>query len=137
MSIKQEISEYLKECRVFYFSTVDENGAPVTRPLGFQMYLNDQVYLGIGTFKNAYKQLVADPRVYICACKPSGSEWIRLSAKAVLDDDPALVDAAFTVMPDLKPMYESNGWTMGIFHLEDGEVTFVENVMQPVRTETF
>jgi uncharacterized pyridoxamine 5'-phosphate oxidase family protein len=69
--------------------------------------------------------------------KPSGTEWIRITGKAVVDEDPALETAAFEQAPDLKAMYEANGWTMGIFHLEDGTVTYVENVMVPAATESF
>ena len=136
MTIQEEISTYLAECGVFYFGTVDGE-APVIRPLGFQMARDGQLYLGVGTHKNVYAQLKANPNVYICGTKPDGASWIRVAGKAVCDDDPALVDAAFEVMPNLKPMYESNGWTMGIFHLEDATVTFVEKLMAPARTETF
>ena len=38
-------------------------------------------------------------------------------------------------MPFLKPLYESNGWTMGVFHLGAGNVTYFENLMAPVESE--
>lgn len=136
MSIRQEIHEFLNECGVFYFGTVDGD-APVIRPLGFQMMHEGELYFGIGTFKSAYKQLVANPNVYICALKPDGSGWLRVSAKAVCDHDPALVDACFEHMPDLKGLYEANGWEMGIFHLTDATATFVEGPMTPIKTEQF
>ena len=136
MAIKQEIHEYLKECGTFFFGTVDGD-APVIRPLGFQMLHEGELYFGIGTFKNAYKQLVANPNVYLCAMKPDGSGWIRVSGRAVVDDDPALVDACFEILCDLKQLYETNGWEMGIFHLEDATATFIEGPMTPVKTEAF
>ena len=101
------------------------------------MVKDDQLYLGIGKHKDAYAQLVANPNVYICGCKPSGSEWIRIAGRAVCDEDPALVEAVFEHAPDLRGLYESNGWEMGVFHLEDAKAIWVENVMAPVRTETF
>ncbi|ACV23425.1 Uncharacterized conserved protein [Slackia heliotrinireducens] len=136
MTVQEEISAYLGECGVFYFATVDGDGASV-RPLGFQMARNGQLYLGIGTHKDVYKQLVANPKISLAATKPDGSSWLRLSGTAVCDNDPALVDAAFEVMPQLKPMYEANGWTMGILHFEDATATFYENLMVPARVETF
>ena len=136
MSVQQEISAYLGECKMFYFGTVAD-GAPVIRPLGFQMCKNDQLYFGVGTFKNVYAQIVANPAVYVCATKPDGASWIRISGTAVLDDDPALVDAVWEIMTDLKPVYEANGWEMGVFHLENAKATWVENFMAPVRTEEF
>lgn len=136
MSVQSEISAYLAECGTFYFATVDGE-APVVRPLGFQMVVDDQLYLGVGTFKDVYAQLVANPNVYICASKPDGSGWIRIGGKAVCDDDPALVDACFATMPALKGLYEANGWQMGIFHLEDATAIWVDGPMTPVRTEQF
>ena len=136
MADKKKLSEYLAECGIFYFGTVAD-GAPVIRPLGFQMVCNDELYLGVGTHKDVYAQLTADPNVCICATKPDGTSWVRVSGKAVCDDDPALVDAAFEAMPQLKPLYESNGWTMGVFHLEQGTITYYENLMAPVASEEF
>ena len=136
MSVKQEIVDYLNECGVFFFSTV-KGDAPVTRPLGFKMLHEGELYFGVGTFKEVYAQLTANPNVYICALKPDKSGWLRISGKAVCDDDPALVDACFQVMPDLKGLYEANGWKMGIFHLAEGTATFIDGFMNPVKTETF
>ena len=136
MADKQKLSDYLAECNVFYFGTVKDD-APVIRPLGFQMIHEGQLYLGVGTHKDVYAQLKANPNVYICATKPDGKSWVRVSGKAVCDADQALVDAAFEAMPHLKPLYESNGWTMGIFHLEEGKITYYENLMVPVETEEF
>ena len=136
MTVKQEIQEYLTECGMFFFSTV-KDGAPVTRPLGFHMLQNGELYFGVGTFKEVYAQITANPNVYLCAAKPDKSGWLRISAKAVCDDDPALVDACFQIMSELKGVYDANGWTMGIFPLEDATVTFVEGFMGATRAETF
>ncbi|MBQ9002490.1 MAG: pyridoxamine 5'-phosphate oxidase family protein [Eggerthellaceae bacterium] len=136
MADMQKIADYLSECGVFYFATIDGD-APVVRPLGFCMARDEKLYLGVGTFKDVYKQIQANPHIYICALKQDGASWIRISAKAVIDNDPALVDACFELIPDMKPVYEENGWEMGIFHLEGGTITYVENVMQPAVTETF
>lgn len=136
MTIQGEINQYLDECGMFFFATVDGD-APVVRPLGFHMEQAGQLYFGVGTFKNVYAQLKANPNVYVCAVKKDGSGWIRVAGKAACDDDPALVDACFAVMPDLKPLYDANGWEMGIFHLEEATATWIEGPMTPVRTETF
>lgn len=142
MSIQSEINDYLSECGVFYFATVDGD-KPVVRPLGFKMMVDDVMYFGVATHKDVYKQLTANPNVYICACKPdaatnpNGSGWIRVSAKAVRDDDPALVEACWQTMPELKGLYENLGWTMGIFHLEEGTAIWVDGMMSPSRTEGF
>lgn len=136
MADKQKMSDYLAECRVFYFATVDD-GAPAVRPIGFQMCHEGELYFGIGTHKAVYAQIQATPKVCISGTKPDGSSWIRIKGDVVFDDDPALTDAAFEAMPQLKPLYESNNWTMGIFHLANGSVTYYENLMAPTATEEF
>lgn len=136
MADMQKISDYLAECGVFYVATINGE-APAVRPLGFQMCRDGKLYLGIGTHKDVYAQIEANPTISICATKSDGSSWIRVNAKIAFDSDPALVDAAFEVMPHLKPLYESNGWTMGMMHLETGNVTYYEKAMVPVATEEF
>ena len=136
MADKQKMSEYLGECGVFYFATVDGDAAAV-RPIGFQMCKDGELYFGIGTHKAVFAQIKANPKVCIAAAKPDGTSWIRINGEVVFDDDPARVDAAFEVMPQLKPLYESNGWTMGMFHLANGNVTYYENLMAPAATEEF
>lgn len=136
MADKEKLSAYLSECGVFYFGTVVDD-APIIRPLGFHMVRDGEMYLGIGTHKDVYAQMKANPNVYICATKPNNTSWVRVSGKAVFDDDPTLVDAAFDAMPHLKPLYEQNGWSMGMLHLEQGKITYYENLMVPTETEEF
>ena len=136
MADKQKLYDYLNECGIFYFGTVDGD-APVIRPLGFKMVVDGELYFGVGEHKDVYAQLTANPNVYICATKPDGKSWVRVSGKAVCDNDPALTDAAWAAAPHLKPLYEGNGWTMGIFHLAEGKIIYVENLMAPVETEEF
>lgn len=132
----QKVGEYLAECGVFYFATVEGDAADV-RPLGFQMVVDNKLYLGLGTHKNVYAQVKANQKVAISATKADGASWIRIKGTAVFDDDPSLVDKAFEAMPQLKPLYESNGWEMGVFHLENGTVTYYEQLMVPALTEEF
>ena len=134
MADKQKLFDYLNECGFFYCGTV-AGEAPAIRPLGFKMIVNDELYFGVGTFKEVYKQMQANPNVCISATKPGGMDWVRVCAKVVFDDDAALTDAAWEASPNLKPLYEQNGWTMGIFHLTEGKVTYYENAMVPVSTE--
>lgn len=136
MADKKKMSDYLAECGVFYVATVAD-GAPAVRPIGFQMCYGGELYFGIGTHKAVYAQIQATPKISIAATKPDGKSWIRINGDVVFDDDPALVDAAFEAMPFLKPLYEGNGWTMGVFHLCSGNVTYFENLMAPVETEEF
>ncbi|MBR2836102.1 MAG: pyridoxamine 5'-phosphate oxidase family protein [Coriobacteriales bacterium] len=134
-AINQYIDETIETSGAFYLATVNGD-KPATRPLGFKMVVDGKFYLGIGTFKAAYQQILANPNVQLVACKKDGT-WIRVDAKAIPVDDPALVEKVWEIMPPLKGLYDSNGWQMGVLLLEDGKVDFIENAMQVARTETF
>ena len=119
----QEIHDYLEECAkktgTFYLMTVDGD-KPACRPVSFHMLVDGKEYFGVGTFKDAYKQMVANPNVQIVGCK--GANWIRVSGTAVFDDD---------------PYNEENGRKMGIFRLENGNAQFIEKMMEVVKTVEF
>lgn len=139
MSVIEEIDDYLgaavMENGAFYLATEDGD-KPAMRPLAFKMAMGGKLYLGVGTFKDCFKQIEANPHVQLVALKDGGS-WLRVSATARISDDPALVEEVWRRSPDLKPLYDAHGWQMGVFSLEDGTAQFIENAMQVVRTERF
>ena len=128
MSI-EKVDEILTKAEVFYLSTVDGE-KPKVRPLGFHLLYEDKIYFGVGTFKEVYKQLVANPNIEIIASTPS--LWMRLDGKAVFDHDDYLVDECFKIMPPIGKLYKENGWEMGIFHIENvrGEFKQIMNVKE-------
>lgn len=111
------LSNYLAKARVFYLATV-EGDHPKVRPLGFQMVVDDVLYLGVGDHKDVYKQLVANPRVEVCATIES--EFVRYYGEAEFVDDEALVEEAFKVLPMLKNIYnERTGNKLKLFKLKN------------------
>ena len=62
--------------------------------------------------KNVYKQIVANPKICICAMKPQAG-WVRVRATAV-DAPQEIVDKVFADSPFLKTIYNE----------ETGEVKF-------------
>lgn len=134
-----EIHDFLEECvkqsGSFTLVTVDGD-APASRPVSFHMLVDGVEYFGVGTFKDVYKQIEANPHVQVMGCK--GADWIRVSGTAVVDDDPALFDKAVETMPFLKNLYnEETGNKMGIFRLENGNAQFIEKMMDVVKTVEF
>lgn len=132
----QQIHDFLEECvkksGAFYLVTVDGD-KPACRPVTFHMLVDGKEYFGVGTFKDVFKQITANPHVQVVGCK--GADWIRVSGTAVVDDDPALFDKAVETMPFLANLYnEQTGNKMGIFRLEDGQAQFVEKMMDVART---
>lgn len=113
-----KINDFLTEAGVFFLATVDGD-QPKLRPLGAHLEMGDKVIFGVGDFKNVYKQMVANPKVEIAACKPDG-HWLRYTGKVVFEDDPKYAEAMLDAMPDLRNIYnEQTGNKMMAFHLED------------------
>lgn len=113
-----KINDFLTEAGVFFLATVDGD-QPKLRPLGSHMDMDGKVIFGVGSFKNVYKQMVANPKVEIVACKQNG-HWLRYTGKAVFETDPKYARAALDAAPQLKDIYnETTGNRLMMFHLED------------------
>lgn len=102
---------------VFYFATT-ENGQPRVRPFGFAMVFEGKLYLGCGTHKAAYPQMLENPYVELCAFNKG--TFVRVRGKAVMDDRPEVQAAMYEAGPFLKDTYnEQTGYHHICFYLED------------------
>ena len=112
----KKIQEFLAEAGAFYFATVDGD-APRVRPFGFNMLFEDKLYFGVGTHKLAYKQLMENPNVELCAF--AKGKILRVRGKAVFDHRQSVQDYMFSVSPSLKNRYnEENGLIHACCYLE-------------------
>lgn len=112
------ISELLDEAKVWYLATCGDDGQPHARPISFKMVANGHVWFGVGTFKNVYKQLQANPKCEFSAMV--GQDFIRYFGTATFSDDPALFEQACEEAPFLKGIYnDETGNKLGMFYLED------------------
>ncbi|HIZ62708.1 MAG TPA: pyridoxamine 5'-phosphate oxidase family protein [Candidatus Gemmiger avistercoris] len=117
MKPNEEIMNFLKENPTFYLATVD-GYLPRVRPLGFAMWYNGHLCLAIGKHKAAYKQLLDNTNLELCAANDRG-EWLRVQGTANFDNTPEAQEAAFKVMPQLEDLYnEETGNKLGIVYLD-------------------
>lgn len=121
MEAINKVNDYLTKSGVFFLTTVDGD-KPKCRPFGFHMVHDDKIYIGLGTFKDVYRQLTENQNIEICAMQ--GNEFLRLYGTAVQDDDKSLSEQALDSMPDIKKMYEENGWEMAMFYLKNVTAEF-------------
>lgn len=118
--VNQRILDFIHECGVFYYATVDHGKARV-RPFGFAMILDDKLYFGMGDYKRSYRETVENPYVEICACK--GTEWIRVRGKAVFDF--SVNDRIFEQVDFLREKYgPGTPLTHAPFYLEEMEADY-------------
>ena len=133
MSDIEKIDKILTEAEVFYLSTVDGD-KPKVRPLGFHMLDENKIYFGVGTFKEVDKQMEKNPNIEIAAW--NGEHFLRYYGTANLAKNEKIVEKTFEIMPEIKEIYESNGWEMGTFFI-DNATAEIRNMMEIEETYTF
>ena len=112
------IHEFLSTAGIFYLSTCDGD-QPHCRPLGAHSFADGKNLFFVGDFKAVYRQLLANPKCEIVACKPDG-HWMRYTGRAVFETYPSYSEAMLDASPHLRQIYnETTGHKMMAFHLED------------------
>jgi len=89
----EEVQAYLKECGAFFIATTDSD-QPRVRPFGVSEIIDGRLYIMTGKVKDVYKQMAANGKFEICALKPSGTEWMRISGTLVNDETWIIVEAS-------------------------------------------
>ena len=129
MTPMEYINTFLDNARTFTLATTDGD-QPKMRVLGLKIPMDDKIYFAVGTFKDVYKQLQANPKCEILASIKA--DFLRWDGKAEFSDDPRLQAFVEQNVPAIAQMYAANGWKLGFFTLEGGcaEVVNVDNSKQ-------
>ena len=117
----QEVYEFLKKCGTYYLATT-EGDQPRVRPFGTYLIFEDKLYIQTGKVKEVSKQMMANPKVEICAF--SGDMWIRIAATAVEDDRLEAKKAMLDAYPQLQAMYKAEDENTQVLYLKDATATF-------------
>ncbi len=113
-----KITDFLAETKTFFLATTDGD-QPKIRPLGAYLESDGKVFFGIGDFKNVYRQLLANPKVEIVACKNNG-HWMRYTGVAEFATDEKYAEEMLDQAPGLRNIYnEETGHKMMCFYLKD------------------
>ena len=119
----QKTLKFLQDNRTFYLATT-EGGKPKVRPFGLVIEHDGKIWLCTANTKAVYRQLQANPCVEISATSPS-MEWIRLSGKAVFENNADVKRKAFDLLPMLSNIYKGqDDPAFEVFYLADAEVVF-------------
>ena len=119
----QEVQAYLKECGAFFIATADGD-QPRVRPFGVSEIINDRLYIMTGKVKDVYKQMAANGKFEICALKPSGTEWMRLSGTLVTDETLAVKEEFLNRNESLKSMYKADDDNMAVLYITNATARF-------------
>ena len=112
----QKVLAYLKECKTYFLATADAD-QPRVRPFGSAEIINDRLYIMTGKVKDVFKQLDKNGKFEICALKPSGTEWIRLSGTLVNDDSMDVKEEFLRRNEGLKSMYKADDGNMAVLYI--------------------
>ncbi|MEA4890967.1 MAG: pyridoxamine 5'-phosphate oxidase family protein [Peptococcaceae bacterium] len=129
----REVYEFLKKCDTYYLATL-EGSQPRVRPFGTVDLFEGRLYIQTGKVKEVSKQLLANPRLEICAF--DGQRWLRLAATAVEDDRLEAKRHLLDAYPALQNMYKPDDGNTQVFYLKDATATFSSFTEKP-RVITF
>ena len=131
----KEVQAYLKECGAFFIATVDGD-QPHVRAFGVSEIINDRLYIMTGKVKDVYKQMTKNGKFEICALKPNGSEWMRVTGTLVNDDDLAVKEEFLNRNEGLKSMYKADDDNMAVLYITNGTARFC-SFAEPERKVSF
>ena len=133
MTAIERVQAFLKECRVYYLATV-EGDQPRVRPFGTAEIFDGKLYIQTGKIKDVSKQIAANPKVEICACK--GPEWLRVAGELVNDDRLEAKKDMLDKNPSLKAMYDAEDDNTQVLYFKNATATFSSFTAAP-ETVTF
>ena len=128
-----EVLEFLQKAGVYYLATVDGD-QPRVRAFGTINKFEDKLYIQTGKVKDVSKQMKANPKVEIIAF--TEGQWVRIAAKAVLDERIEPQESMLAAYPNLADRYQPGDGNNEVFYLADATAKF-ESFMDEPHTVTF
>ena len=128
MKTIEDVCAFLKECGTYYLAT-DDKGQPRVRPFGTAHMFEGKLYIQTGLKKDVAKQMLANPKIEICACKEG--KWIRIEAEAVLDER---IEAQKDMLDDyksLQKMYQAGDGNTAVFYLKNAKAVLSSFTADP------
>ncbi len=126
--IMEEVYEFLKAAGTYYLATV-EGDQPRVRPFGTITTFEGKLYIQTGKVKDCSKQMLANPKVEICAMH--GGEWIRVQANAIEDDRLEAKQDMLDKYPMLKGRYSATDDNTQVLYLKDVVATISSFTAEP------
>ena len=117
----KEVYEFLNEAGTFFLATTEGN-QPRVRPFGVVNIYDNKLYIQTGRRKNVSKQILANPKVEICAVKDG--KWIRISGILIDDNRVEAKKSMLDVHSELRKMgYDENDENTEVLYFKDATAT--------------
>ncbi|GHU88136.1 pyridoxamine 5'-phosphate oxidase [Bacteroidia bacterium] len=119
----KEVCEFLKACGHYFIATVDGD-QPHVRPFGTAAIFENKLYIQTGKRKKVAKQMMANPKIEICAYNATKGQWLRIEATVTPDERIEAKQFMLDEYPSLKSMYAANDDNTFVLYLENVTATF-------------
>ena len=129
----EKVCQFLKDAGTYFLATA-EGDQPRVRPFGTAHIFENKLYIQTGKVKPVAKQILANPKVELCAFKDG--VWLRVAGELELDDRVEAKKAMLDAYPELRGMYDENDGNTAVFYFTHGEATFSSFTAAP-ETVTF
>jgi uncharacterized pyridoxamine 5'-phosphate oxidase family protein len=126
----KEVLNYLTENPTFYIATTDGD-QPHVRPFGAVCEFEGKLYICTNNTKNVFSQMKNNPKVEIC-CVGKNFDWLRVVAKAIVDNRDAAREAMLAANPNLSNMYKLGDGIFEVLYLQEATATFSSFSNPPV-----
>ena len=117
MESNQRIVNLLRQAKTFFFATSEDN-QPFVRPFNAVMEFDDKVYFYTNNHKSAYRQMVKNKKIELCA-PINEDRWLRVSGQIVFDFRTEAKRAMLEANPGLKKIYSENDKIFEVFYLSN------------------
>ena len=124
----ERVEKFLKDAGVYFLATADGD-QPRVRPFGPAQIFEGKLYIQTGKVKDVSKQIHANPKVELSACKDG--QWIRVSAELVEDDRREAKQAVLDAYPSLQSSYSADDDNTEVFYLKNATATFCSFTSEP------
>ena len=117
----ERVCKFLKDAGVYYLATV-EGDQPRVRPFGTAHIFEGKLYIQTGKVKPTSRQIMANPKVEICAFHQGA--WIRIAGTLKEDDRVEAKKSMLDAYPNLRGMYDENDGNTQVLYFEKAVATF-------------
>ncbi|MBR4335922.1 MAG: pyridoxamine 5'-phosphate oxidase family protein [Clostridia bacterium] len=128
----EQVCDFLREAGTYYLATVEGDQARV-RPFGTVLLYDGKLCIQTGRKKDVAKQIKANPKVELCACK--GGEWLRVAGEMAELDERAARVAMLDRYPELKAMYDPDDGNTAVLAFTHGPATLASFTAPPETLE--
>jgi uncharacterized pyridoxamine 5'-phosphate oxidase family protein len=118
-----EVCNFLKQCGTYFIATT-EGDQPRVRPFGTAAIFENKLYIQTGKRKNVARQMMANPKIEICAYDEPNGRWIRIEAIVVADERIEAKQHMLDQYPSLKAMYSAEDDNTFVLYLQNVTATF-------------